>query len=61
LSESFPLENGQQQGNALSSLHLNFASDYAIRKVQENQRDPEVNELRQLLACAYGDNLREAT
>jgi hypothetical protein len=37
LSESFPIQNGLKQGDALSSLFFNFALEYAISKVQEDQ------------------------
>jgi len=34
LSDTFPIQNGLEQGNALSLLLLNSALEYATRKVQ---------------------------
>jgi hypothetical protein len=36
LSDSFPIQNGLKQGDALSPLLSNFALEYSIGKVQEN-------------------------
>jgi hypothetical protein len=55
LSNSFPIQNGLKQGDALSALPFNFASEYTIRKVQETQVGLKLNGTHQLLT--YADNV----
>jgi hypothetical protein len=44
LYDAFPVRNGLKKGNVLSPLAFNFAFEYAIKKVQDDQSVLELNE-----------------
>jgi hypothetical protein len=55
--DTFPIQNGLKQGDALSPLPLNFALKYAIRQVQESQVGLKLNGTHQLLVYADEVNM----
>jgi hypothetical protein len=61
LSDSFPFQNSLKQGDALWPLLFNFALEYAVRKIQENQLNGTHQHLAYTDVNLLGDNIEQIT
>jgi hypothetical protein len=54
---NFPVENSLKKGEALSPLLSNFALEYFLRRVQENQEGLKLTGTHQIVASADNVNI----
>jgi hypothetical protein len=59
LFDTFPIQTGLKQGDALTPLLFNFPSEYAIRKAQENHVGLKLNVIHHRLPV-HSDDINQS-